>query len=270
MKLSYNKFIKSGLWKFIIKILMPVIQIFTLALTAFLTYELTEANKESAKISEHGKNSAEFRTTREMCYDFNDRYWMYDLNIREKHSKDLDFLHLWTYPLWEWEINDSNLNIWENMHDTLKLKNLYSNIELNRVLDYFEDAKMMNEAKYLDEEYFYNFFVTTVRRLINTKNPDFIEYIDAKRNYNRDSVDLDSVGRGSVNVFIWDGFDYCLINIFIPQSKKKGNNSTHDQLERYWNDYLKVYERYRGKVKIEKINNSKDVVKNPEPTNANL
>jgi hypothetical protein len=76
-----------------------LIQIFSLVATTILTTLLVVANINSADISEHRKNSAQFMTTRELCYDFNNRYWMQDLIAREKHSPDLDFLHLWTYPL---------------------------------------------------------------------------------------------------------------------------------------------------------------------------
>jgi hypothetical protein len=134
------------------------------------------------------------------------------------------------------------------MNDSLKMKNLISNMEVHRILQYFEDAKMMHKAEYLDEGYFYNFFITTVRRLTETKNPTFIEYIDKKRNYNTDSV----------NVFLWDGFDFCLFNIFIPQTEKEGDTTTLNRLIQYWDDNFEKYDARRDSihktpVKITKI-----------------
>jgi hypothetical protein len=250
MKKIKMSIIKNG-WEFVIKYIIPIVQIFIVGFTVLLTYYLIQESKKSAEISEHVKNAEQFRTTREMCYDFNDRYWMYDHITREKHSIHLDFLHFWTYPTWKWETNsDTTLNVWNNMPDTLKLKSLITNIELNRVLDYFEDAKKMDESGYLDTGYFYNFFVTTVKRLVNAKHPTFIEYIDAKRGCKYDSNrNILSVE----NVFIWDGFDYCLINIFIPLSKKIDSEATSNLLNDYWSKYLKKYEKERGgDNKIEK------------------
>jgi len=216
------------------------VQSCTLIATVILTFMLLRSNNRSAEIAEHTKNSQKFRTTRELCYDFNNRYWMFDDNYRLNHPIELDYLHLWIHSDRSWTISKSVKELWEK--DTMKLDGFLRSIELNRILAYFEDAKMMDRSGYLDVDYFYNFFVSTVRRFLQAKNPTFSEYIDKKRKYEEGTL-------GDPNT--WDGFDYCLINIFIPKLKKEDNREEIDLFQNGWDNSFKKYEKLRKENPIE-------------------
>jgi hypothetical protein len=229
---------------------MPVVQVVTLIVTAALTWYLASSNHSSLEIAQTSMQTAKLIKTKELCDEFNNIYWMYDNNLRNNHSHDLDLLHLWTYPAWQWEINDSIKKHWEGMDRRKKLKQLELNIELYRLLEYFENAKELDKIGYLNRSFFYNFFTTTVNRLLEKENdsefkennPTFIEYIDKIRGFKSDSI-IDSP-------YIWDGFDYCLVNIFIT-GLPKNETELINLFKSAWDNDFSKFEKIRKENKVE-------------------
>ncbi|MDR1847944.1 MAG: hypothetical protein LBR17_07520 [Bacteroidales bacterium] len=184
------------------------------------------------------------RSTITLCKEFDNWYLMYDYDIKYRHPKELDFLHLWLHAkdtLREnWEISDSIKDMWEKMAIKEKEKLLLKNEELRRLLNLFENAKMSNEAEppYLDKAYFYNFFCTTVDRLIKVQDPTFDTYLRQLREFNSKDTTCE-------RPFIFDGFDYCLKEIFIPLSQNdKGRLNT---LKDYYDTVITKYDIARKK-----------------------
>ena len=245
--MAYNNLLKSDKWKFTIRILMPIVQIFTLIATVILTIFLVISNQKTAEIAESSKTmsessleTAKLFKTQQLCVEFNSKYWLYNYDNRFKHPEDLDFIHLWTYPEWNWEV-DPNIKLkWDSMPKNEKLKILNNSIEMYAILEYFENAKELDKIGYLYRPYFYNFFVTTVKRLLEKDNdfefketkPTFTEYIEMKR---------------EKSVYTWDGFDYCLINIFIPGTTQEGGDAEWLQIfQNAWNNTFLKFEKDRG------------------------
>jgi len=248
--MSYDSFIKSKKWKFTMVNLMPVVQILTLIVTAILTWSLAHSNNITSDIASNSTEATKLLKTKELCDEFEKRYWMTDYTFKCVHSKELDFVHLWTYPEWRWEINDSIKKVWEKQDKNEKLEQLYQNLELRILLTNFENAKELDKVGYLNREYFYNFFSTTVTRFLkNAKdstfiktNPTFIEFIDKKRGFKSED-DID-------NPHIWDGFDYCLVNIFITGVPKEESERSK-LFKEAWKENFSKYEQIRGYDKIE-------------------
>jgi len=207
-----------------------------LGIATLLIYIISHnTSRESLKLEK-------FRQTITMCNDFKDWYWMYNYDHRDKHSENLDYLHLWSYPSWDWKVDSLCYKRWVKMNDSVRLNNLINNLELNRLLSYFETAKMMDKAGLLDKKYFYNFFVSTVDRLAKAQTPTFEEYMTLKRGYESNTSIKDCR--------IYDGFDYCVKNIFIPISKKDKDAKRTYAFKNLWED-LKKYEKCRkGKINI--------------------
>jgi hypothetical protein len=256
MKWSYIEQQVKNVWEFIIHVILPLSQIVSAIVIIILTYQLAQSNKVTADVADNSMRMAESATetaklfkTKELCIEFNVKYWMYDYNNRFNHPKDLDFIHLWTYPEWEWGIDNFIVQSWTKMDKSEKLKQLNTNIELYALLEYFENAKELDKMGYLYRPYFYNFFVNSVQSLLEKDDnlkfkdnePTFTEYIDMKR-----KIDTDNP-----NPYIWDGFDYCLTNIFITGTPQEKDSTWFRVFQNAWNKKFSKFEQKRGSDSVQ-------------------
>ncbi len=106
---------------------------------------------------------------------------------------------------------------------------LYNSSEVNRLFNYFENAKMLNKKELLDDEYLYNFFITTVYGLVKATGPTLEDYMKKLRGVKPNG---DSEFYNDYNPATWDGFEYCLENIFIPQLYKNINEKENQGSEK--------------------------------------
>lgn len=137
-----------------------------------------------------------YRQTFQLCEKFNSMYRYYD----KSDTMIIDFKIWDKTPLTTIDSAccdvKNRINKWDNLSYEDKIIRLKSNIKLQQILGFFEDAKLLHRKKLLDREYFDNYFTMEIKRL-QAADPSIENYINAVK----------------TREDIWDGYRYCCDNI---------------------------------------------------------
>ena len=131
-----------------------------------------------------------YKQTIALCGDFNSWY---------RYDNVMDNKELVEVKRWEGSILDRD-SLWNCISTEEKKERLRKNMAMDKLLMYFEDAKMLDQKKLLDKEYFHNSFFGLISRLESVSEPTIDEFIEhVRRKYNGDDI--------------WDGYHYCVEKI---------------------------------------------------------
>ncbi|MDR1348506.1 MAG: hypothetical protein LBJ63_08810 [Prevotellaceae bacterium] len=136
----------------------------------------------------------------ELCNDFNNRYTDYR---NYKTDPEIVEMRAWVRNKLKWfNSNIDSIN---------RIKVLRENEAVIKLFNYFEDAKMLDQKRLLDRDFFLNRFYSLFLRLEKANNPPVEVYINS---YRKDLTDK-----------VWDGYYYCRELVFkLHKEKEKMEN----------------------------------------------
>lgn len=135
-----------------------------------------------------------YRQTISLCQEFNDWY-----RYNNKADAELNTVKIWLDDVHNLDVTHSVRLLkedWDGLDGTEKLNKLKNSAAMQRLLGYFEDAKMLHKKGLLDLDYFDNFFGNLVHKMERTKSPYVMSYIE-------------NLCNSSNREDIWDGYVYC-------------------------------------------------------------
>ncbi len=151
-------------------------------------------------------------------WEYNDPEYSVELKKSNPQYKDLEQIRH------RWRIADST-----NMDEVLesRIHYLMKNQYLQQMLLYFEEAKILHKKQLLDLDAFYNDFNGIVTRLKKTQYPSVGQYISHIR----------SASKRADRNLIWDGYYYCVDNIF-PKDYHLPQNGTVTRIHKHVGDKI--------------------------------
>lgn len=178
-----NKLKKIFSRKNVVESLLFVATVSLSILTAFTVYINYSDSDSRIRIER-------YKQTINLCKDFNswyDNYYVVETDTSLIQVKQ-----------WDTSLPCNGECSWQSIPDSIKLMSLIKNPAAIKLFNYFEEAKMLDQKKLLDRDYFYNFFSSTMLKFKNkTKEPTVEEFLLFSRKYYKDEQ-------------VWDGFDYCM------------------------------------------------------------
>ena len=163
------------------------------ALLVIATAMLVFSEFENAYLS---KRADQYAQTIEMCRYFDDRI---DNPNLETNRQEFG-LWLTNDPIW--------IKTYPDPEE--RMDRLWHNPVVRKFFSLMEDAKNLAEDQRLEKSYFYNKYNYTFASMQNAQKPSLSEFLSYAREKPGAGKDL------------WDGFDYCWINIISPMREQEG------------------------------------------------